>query len=162
LVLADENGAAWRYIGSMPPSFVSERVQALADDFDLFDDWDERMSHVIDLGRKAAPLSAEERIEPNKVRGCASQVWIFAEASPDRPGGLRFRGQSDSAIVQGLATIVTGLYADLTPEEILETDAGALLDRLGLTSALTAQRANGLAQMVKRIRVIAAAAAPAD
>lgn len=137
---------------------IEARVAALAEDFDLLDDWEDRISHVIDLGRQTAPLDAAERTEANKVRGCASQVWIMREPSAIVDGGLRFRGQSDAAIVQGLVSILTNLFSDATPDQILQTDTAALLDRLGLVGALTAQRANGLASMVKRIRHEAAAA----
>jgi cysteine desulfuration protein SufE len=142
----------------MAVTSIEARAQALAEDFDLLDGWEDRIAHVIDLGRKAPALAEAERSEANKVRGCASQVWIVRDPSALVREGLAFRGQSDAAIVQGLVTILTGLFSDATPEDILRTDAAALLERLGLAGALTAQRANGLASMVKRIRHEAAMA----
>ncbi len=126
-------------------------LQAIADEFDVLgDDWEERYRHLIDLGRTLEPLSDDERDDAHKVRGCASQVWLVTEPGPD--GVLRFRGDSDAHIVRGLVAVVLRLYSGASPEEIAGFDARAGFDRLGLAGALSAQRANGLASMVARIR----------
>lgn len=143
----------------MNATALDARVEALAEDFALLDSWEDRISHVIDIGRQAAPLAEAERTEANKVRGCASQVWIVAEPSAVLDGGLRFRGQSDAAIVQGLVTVLMQIYSDAGPADILALDPNAAMDRLGFSGALTAQRANGLGAMIKAIRAKAAAVA---
>jgi cysteine desulfuration protein SufE len=130
--------------------------EELKAEFDLLGDWEERYRHVIDLGRDLAPLSEAERTDANKVRGCASQVWLISERAPD--GRLRFRGDSDAHIVRGLIAILFRLYSGRTPDEILGLDARGGFDRLGLIGALSAQRSNGLFSMVERIRRDAEAA----
>jgi len=130
----------------------------LRDEFDLLGDWEERYRHVIDLGRGLAPLTDAERVDANKVRGCASQVWLITERTPD--SRLVFRGDSDAHIVRGLIAILLRLYSGRTPEEILAIDARDGFERLGLIGALSAQRSNGLFSMVERIRRDAAAARP--
>jgi cysteine desulfuration protein SufE len=125
-------------------------------EFDLLGDWEERYRYVIDLGRTLAPLSDDERSDANKVRGCASQVWLITEHRPD--GRLDFRGDSDAHIVRGLIAILLRLYTGRTPAEILEIDARAGFEQLGLVGALSAQRSNGLFSMVERIRRDAGAA----
>ncbi|HXQ11884.1 MAG TPA: SufE family protein [Caulobacteraceae bacterium] len=130
--------------------------EELKDEFDLLGDWEERYRHVIDLGRGLEPLTDEERTDANKVRGCASQVWLVRALGPD--GRLRFRGDSDAHIVRGLIAILFRLFSGRTPDEILNLDARAALDRLGLIGALSAQRSNGLFAMVERIRRDAEAA----
>ena len=135
---------------------MDQALDALADEFDLLGDWEERYRHVIDLGRALAPLSDDERSADNKVRGCASQVWLVTERAAD--GRLNFRGDSDAHIVRGLIAILLRLYADQTPAAILAFDAKAAMARLGLSGALSAQRSNGLFSMVERIRRDAAAA----
>ena len=128
---------------------IDADLEALADDFDLLGDWEERYRHVIDLGRELEPLSEAEHSDENKVRGCASQVWLVTE----RDGGLlRFRGDSDAHIVRGLIALLLRLYSGRTPAEILTFDAKAGFARLGLEGALSTQRSNGLASMVERIR----------
>ena len=135
---------------------IDQALDALADEFDLLGDWEERYRHVIDLGRALVPLADAERSADNKVRGCASQVWLVTERGPD--GRLSFRGDSDAHIVRGLIAILLRLYSDQTATTILAFDAKAAMERLGLAGALSAQRSNGLYSMVERIRRDAAAA----
>ena len=135
---------------------------ALADleaEFELLGDWEERYQYVIELGRGLEPLTAAERTDANKVRGCASQVWLVTEPLGD--GTLKFRGDSDAHIVRGLIAILLRLYSGRSPAEMLAFDAKAAFARLGLTGALSAQRSNGLFSMVERIRRDAASAASA-
>ena len=122
----------------------------LAGDFSLLDDWEDRYRHIIDLGRTLEPLSEAEHTDENKVRGCASQVWLVTEPAPG--GALHFRGDSDAHIVRGLIAILLRLYSDRAPDAILNVDANAAYERLGLSGALSAQRSNGLFSMVERIR----------
>jgi cysteine desulfuration protein SufE len=135
---------------------MTQTLDQLADEFDLLDDWEERYRYVIDLGRTLAPLDEAERSDDNKVRGCASQVWLVVALAPD--GALSYRGDSDAHIVRGLIAILLRLYSGRSPAEILAFDARAAFDRLGLAGALSAQRSNGLASMVERIRRDARAA----
>jgi cysteine desulfuration protein SufE len=137
-------------------SAIDTELEDLAAEFDLLGDWEERYRHVIDLGRGLAPLAEAEHADANKVRGCASQVWLVTERRDD--GRLRFRGDSDAHIVRGLIAVLLRLYSGRTPQEILAFDAKAGLDALGLAGALSTQRSNGLFSMVERIRRDAAAA----
>ncbi len=137
-------------------STIDAALADLAEEFELLGDWEERYRHVIDLGRTLSPLEEAERCEANKVRGCASQVWVVTEPRPD--GTLGFRGDSDAHIVRGLIAVLLRLYTERTPHEILDFDADAAFTKLGLKGALSAQRSNGLASMVKRIRRDAEAA----
>ncbi|MNI86305.1 Cysteine desulfuration protein SufE [compost metagenome] len=87
--------------------------------------------------------------------GCAAQVWLSTRRETDR---LFFDADSDSALSKGNIALLLRLYSGRLPAEILGFDARAALDRLGLPSALTRQRANGLNSMVGRIREAALAA----
>lgn len=129
---------------------IDAELAELTEEFDLLGDWEERYRYVIDLGKALAPLSDAERIDANKVRGCASQVWMVS--SPQADGTLGFRGDSDAHIVRGLVAVLMRLYSGRSPKVILDFDIKAALDRLGLSGALSAQRSNGLASMVARIR----------
>ena len=141
---------------SAAPTPIDAELSELADEFDLLGDWEERYRHVIDLGRGLDPLTDAERSDANKVRGCASQVWLVSRLEDGR---LMLRGDSDAHIVRGLIAILLKLYSGRTPADILAFDAKAGMARLGLAGALSAQRSNGLYSMVERIRRDAAAVA---
>jgi cysteine desulfuration protein SufE len=132
-----------------PATSLEETLAELIEDFEVLEDWEQRIAYVIDLGRALDPLPDADRIEVNKVPGCAAQVWLASARDGDR---LSFRADSDSAISKGNVALLLKLYSDRTGAEILAFDARAALDRLGLPQALTRQRANGLNAMVGRIR----------
>ncbi len=135
-------------------------IDEIVDNFELLDQWDDRYRYVIELGRTLAPLAQEAHSEVNKVRGCASQVWLVTHVKPDGGAGprLSFEGDSDAHIVRGLIAILFALYSGKPAKEILGTDAEALFGKLGLRENLTPQRSNGLRAMVERIRSEAKAA----
>jgi cysteine desulfuration protein SufE len=138
-----------------PTDSLDQTLVDLAEDFDLLGDWEQRIEYVIELGKGLALLDEADRLEANKVPGCAAQVWLATTAAGGR---LWFAADSDSALSKGNIALLLKLYSGRTPAEILAFDARAALDRLGLPSALTRQRANGLNSMVGRIREAALAA----
>jgi cysteine desulfuration protein SufE len=135
-------------------------IDEIVENFELLDQWDDRYRYVIELGRTLPPLPEADHTEANKVRGCASQVWLRTHVKPDGAAGpsLSFEGDSDAHIVKGLIAILFALYSGKRAKEILDTDALALFDRIGLRENLTPQRSNGLRAMVERIRAEAKAA----
>jgi cysteine desulfuration protein SufE len=135
-------------------------IDEIIENFELLDEWDDRYRYVIELGRTLPPLAEAAHNETNKVRGCASQVWLVSHVKPDGAAGplLSFDGDSDAHIVRGLIAILFALYSGKSAREILATDAIGVFDRLGLREHLTPQRSNGLRSMVERIRSDAQAA----
>ena len=130
---------------------INTELEALADEFDLLGDpmEPERYRHLMDLGRDLAPLSDAERTDANKVRGCASQVWLVSEP---RDGRLYFRGDSDSDIVRGLVAVLVRLFSGQPAAAVLDFDIRAAFARLGFENAISAQRSNGFFSMVQRLR----------
>ena len=138
-------------------------IEDIRSDFAMLDDWEDRYRYLIELGRRLPPLPEALRTDANKVRGCASQVWL---ASAPRNGGgrpptLQFQGDSDAHIVRGLIAVLFALFQDKTADEVLRTDANAVFAELGLQDHLTPQRSNGFFSMVERIRNDARALAAA-
>jgi cysteine desulfuration protein SufE len=135
-------------------------IDEIIDNFSLLDEWDDRYRYLIELGRTLPPLPERERCDANKVRGCASQVWLSTRVRPDRFGRpmLEFDGDSDAHIVRGLIAILFAIFSGRQAGDILATDAGAIFERLGLREHLTPQRSNGFRSMVERIRSDAHAA----
>jgi cysteine desulfuration protein SufE len=127
-------------------------MQAIRDDFELLDEWEDRYRYVIELGDALAPFPDSARTPQNKVPGCVSQVWLTTEGGPGADPVRTFRGDSDAHIVRGLVAIMLALFSAQTASTILKTDAEATLKTLGLDEHLSRQRANGLRSMVKRIK----------
>ncbi len=138
---------------------IAAELETLAEEFDMLGDPmdPERYRHLMDLGRGLAPLAEAERTEANKVRGCASQVWLV---SAPAAGRVHFRGDSDSDIVRGLVAVLVRLFDGRDPREVLAFDIKAAFARLGFEAAISAQRSNGFFSMVQRLRRDAEAIAP--
>lgn len=126
-------------------------LAAIRDDLAFLDDWDDRYAYLIDLGRGMPRLPPDAYSDQNKVQGCASQVWLLMRPNPDGRT-LHIEGDSDALIVKGLVALVIAIFGDRSFEEITGTDAQAIFGAIGLRSHLTAQRSNGLAAMVARIK----------
>lgn len=128
-------------------------IEEITENFELLDDWDDRYRYIIELGKALPELPDDARSEQNKVRGCASQVWMTTDV---QTGGaapiLQFHGDSDAHIVRGLIAILLALYSGKPAPQIVSTDAQSLFEKLGLREHLTPQRSNGFRAMVDRIQ----------
>ena len=141
---------------------VDRRVtfDQIRDDFSYVEDWEDRYRYLIELGRRLEPLPKAERINTNKVSGCASQVWLVTRPGATDPKHLRFVGDSDAHIVRGLMAVLIALFDDHSAEEIEAIDAEAQLAELDLAGHLSSQRSNGLRAMVMRIKADARSVHP--
>ena len=134
-------------------------IDEIISNFELLDEADDRLEYLIELGRIAEPLPPEKKTEENRVRGCASTVWLDTtiESQPGRTT-LRFHGDSDAIITRGIVALIGALYSGKSPEEIGRIDALRTFRDIGLAEHLTAQRSNGARSMMERIRRDAGAA----
>jgi cysteine desulfuration protein SufE len=130
-------------------------IDELIENFELFDEWEDRYRYVIDLGRALPPLEPQYHTDAFKVEGCMSQVWLVP--LPGEGGRLRFAADSDSAIVKGLAAVLLTAYSDKTPEEIQATDLESIFSQIGLDQHLSPNRRNGFFSMVEKIKASARA-----
>jgi len=135
-------------------------IEEIIDNLATLDDWDDRYRYLIELGRELPSLAKAAYSDANKVRGCASQVWLDTDVRPNGAAGpvLTFRGDSDAHIVRGLIAILFSIFSGKHAKDILAIDAIALFERMGLREHLTPQRSNGFRSMVERIRSDARAA----
>lgn len=129
------------------PDSIAAAQAHLAEEFSLFDDWMDRYQLLIDLGKALESLPEDERSDDLKVPGCQSQVWL---KSAYDDGRMYFRAASDAIITSGLIALLLKVYSGRTPREILETPF-TLASEIGLQTHLSPSRANGFANMVKRI-----------
>ncbi len=125
-------------------------------EFDAFDDWDDRYRLLIDLGRDLPAMDPTLKTDASRVRGCASQVWLFPRFDGER---LHFAADSDAAIVKGLVALILLLADGRRPAEIDVAAIRSRLDGLGLAKHLSSNRTQGLASMLARIGELARAAA---
>ena len=131
-------------------------LDQILEDFAYLDEWEDRYRYVIELGKALPDLPDSDKTADNKVRGCASQVWMVSEPGPGADPVITIRGDSDAHIVRGLVAIVLAIYSGKRASEIASLDALEIFRSIGMIEHLSAQRANGLRSMVNRIQSEAA------
>lgn len=138
---------------------VTETAAEISDEFAFLDNWEDRYAHIIDLGKANPPLADAERREDTRVHGCTSQVWMVITAQDDNR--LEIRAESDALIVSGLIALLVRLFSGATRSEIAAFDPKAFFEEIGVAGTLSAQRSNGLASMIARIKASASSPAAA-
>ena len=128
---------------------IKHRLADLSLSFALFDDWEDRYRYIIDLGQDLPAFADTDRIEDNRVLGCASRVWLVSRILNDK---LTFHGDSDAHIVKGLIAILMQLLNDAPMDEVKQFSLAETMKTLQLDEALSSQRTNGLINMVRRLQ----------
>jgi cysteine desulfuration protein SufE len=128
---------------------INQIQDEIIEEFALFDDWTDKYEYIIDIGKKLPPLSPEYKTEENKIKGCQSQVWLQAQMNGDK---LQFAGDSDAVIVKGLIGLLIRVLSNQKPEDIAKANL-YFIDNIGMSQHLAQTRSNGLASMVKQMKL---------
>lgn len=134
-------------------STIAEREAELIEEFEFYDDWMDKYGVIIERGKTLAPLADEHRMEGNLIKGCQSKVWLHAYS---QDGKVYFDADSDAIITKGLISILVEILSGAPPEEIIKTELG-FIPAIGLQEHLSPTRSNGLASMVKQMKMYALA-----
>lgn len=138
----------------MPERKEIEQIQThIIREFQALGDWTERYKYIIKLGRELDPLDEQYKTEDNLVRGCQSQVWLHTEL---KDGRVFFEADSDAAITKGLVALMVRFYSGQDPETIINTDP-EFIREIEMEKHLSPTRSNGLASMVKQMKIYAMA-----
>lgn len=133
----------------MMPDTAAEAATEIIEEFSFFDDWADRYQHLIDQGRRLAPIAESYRDDAHKLQGCQSTVYFAAEKHVT--GVIHYAAESDAAIVQGLVALLLRVYSGRPAADILATEP-TFLQEIGLDKHLSPTRKNGLASMMHAIR----------
>jgi cysteine desulfuration protein SufE len=112
------------------------------------DDWSEKYQAIMDFGRELPELDAKYKTSENKIAGCQSRVWVNLELIDDL---VHIKGEADSRLVQGLLAIITEVYKNKTPAEILEQNEDWITE-LGLDKNISMIRRSGMNAIIKFIK----------
>jgi cysteine desulfuration protein SufE len=141
-------------MNSIATTSAAQAQQDIAEEFAFFGDWTERYQYLIDLGKQLPPFPEDCKIEPYRVHGCQSMVWLVPSGDASN---MHFEAISDSAIVSGLIALVLRVYSDRSAQEIVATEP-QFIATIGLAKHLSPTRSNGLAAMLAKLKSYAAQA----
>ena len=132
---------------------IGEIQDEIIEEFSFFDNWMDKYEHIIEMGKDLSGLDESLQTEDNIVKGCQSQVWLDAK---EKDGRLLFMADSDAVITKGLVSLMIRVLSDHSAEEIANADL-RFVDEIGLNQHLSPNRANGLASMIKKMKMYALA-----
>lgn len=132
---------------------MKEVEQTLIEEFELFDDWMDKYNYIIELGKELPMIEEQYKTPEYLIEGCQSQVWLHADY---REGLVFFTADSDAIITKGIVNLLIRVLSGRTPQEIIDNDLH-YLDAIGLKEHLSPTRSNGLASMIKQIKLYAVA-----
>lgn len=134
---------------------INEAQDEIIEEFEAFEDWLERYQLIIEYANelKKNPMPAEDKIDRNKIDGCQSTVWFTCRLEN---GQLWLNGDSDALLVKGIVALLLSVLSGHTPKEILDADL-YFIDRIGLREHLSPTRSNGIAAMLKQLKLYALA-----
>jgi cysteine desulfuration protein SufE len=134
-------------------STLNKRQDAVIEEFSIFDDWMDKYSYLIDLGKELPVVSEKIKSDKTLIKGCQSKVWLDANMVD---GKVVFEADSDAIITKGIIALLVRVMSGLEPKEIIDGNL-YFIDKIGLHDNLSPTRSNGLSSMVKQIKMYALA-----
>ncbi len=134
---------------------INELQDEIIEEFDALDEWFDRYQLIIDYANelKKNPMPETDKTSQNLIEGCQSNVWFTVRMEE---GKMRFTGDSDAVLVKGIVGLLLYVLNGHTPQEILDAEL-YFIDRIGLREHLSPTRSNGIAAMLKQIKLYALA-----
>ena len=132
---------------------INELQDEIIEEFEAFDEWLDRYQLLVDYGKELVPMPEEDKNDSNKIDGCQSQVWFTCRIEN---GQIFYTGDSDALLVKGIVALLIHVLNGHTPKEIVDADL-YFIDAIQLREHLSPTRSNGLAAMLKQMRLFALA-----
>jgi len=112
-------------------------------------DAEDRYRLLIDLGRQLEPMPDALKTDATKVRGCSASVWVYPTA---HDGRLHFLADSDAAITKGIVALILSAVQDRPAREVAAMDVTGALAPFELSKHLSANRTQGVPNMIALVR----------
>jgi len=130
-------------VTSLPP------ISEIFDEYDLLEGED-RYRLLIDLGRKLEPMPDALKTDATKVRGCSAAVWVYPTVIDH--GRLHFLADSNAAITKGIVALILAAVQDKPADEVARMDVTEALAPFELKKHLSANRTQGVPNMIALVR----------
>lgn len=130
---------------------LEEKQQSIIEEFSIFDDWQDKYQYIIDLGKELPKLDENKKTDDNIIQGCQSLVWLDSEFEN---GVMKYSADSEGNIPKGIISLLISVLNEEKPEDIVKADLHFIKD-IELQEHLMPTRSNGLASMVKKMKMAA-------
>ena len=126
-----------------------EKQHSIIEDFSMFEDWMEKYEFIIELGKEVNVIPEQDKSDDLLIEGCQSRVWLKSEVNN---GQMYYFADSDAIITKGIISLLIKVMNGETPSTIA-TENLFFIEKIGLQEHLSPTRANGLLEMVKRMKM---------
>ena len=130
---------------------IADKIKEMGDNLNLLEGHD-RLHYLIDKAKDIEPLPEPAKTEENRIRGCASKLWLIGGERDD--GSMMYQVDGDAHISKGTAKVVTDIVNGEQRSEVANLTVENFTP-LGIKELLTMQRQNGLGELIDRIIRIA-------
>ena len=113
---------------------------------------EDRYRLLIDLGRQLEPMPDALKTDATKVRGCSASVWVYPTVSEGR---LHFLADSNAAITKGIVALILSAVQDRSAAEVSKLDIAEALGPFELSKHLSANRTQGVPNMITLVKATA-------
>ena len=132
---------------------IKDIQNQIVEEFDIFDSWMDKYEYLIELGKSVPIINKQNKTNDNIIKGCQSKVWLHAE---NNNGLIKYYADSDAIITKGIISLLIRTFSNQKPEDIINASMD-FIDKIGLRQHLSPNRANGLNNMIKKIKFYAIA-----
>jgi cysteine desulfuration protein SufE len=112
-------------------------------------DAEDRYRLLIDLGRQLEPMPDALKTDATKVRGCSASVWVYPTVIDGR---LHFLADSNAAITKGIVALVLAAVQDKASAEVAKMHVAEALAPFELRKHLSANRTQGVPNMIELVK----------
>ncbi|GMQ26722.1 SufE family protein [Algoriphagus sp. oki45] len=133
---------------------IQEIQDEIVSEFEVLgDDRESTIFYIMELGGSLDSFPESEKKEDNIIKGCQSKVWLIAD---EVDGKVHYQADSNTDITKGLISLLIRVLDKQKPEAIIAANLD-FIDRIGMGNIIGSQRSNGLAAMIKQMKLYALA-----
>ena len=133
---------------------INQIQDEIIDEFSILaEDKESTIFYIMELGNNLEPLDESFKTDSNLIKGCQSKVWLEAQLRDNR---LVLMADSNPDITKGLISLLIRVLSRQSLDAIINADL-YFIERIGMHKLIGSQRSNGLASMIKQIKLYALA-----
>lgn len=129
---------------------ISDIQNEIVAEFSFFENWTDKYEYLIEMGKSLPLIDPQYKQEDYLIKGCQSRVWLRADLGNDDL--VYFTADSEAVITKGIIALLTRVFSGQAPEEIAHSNL-TFIDEIGLKDHLSPTRSNGLAHMVRKMKM---------
>ncbi|MDA7580280.1 MAG: SufE family protein [Crocinitomicaceae bacterium] len=128
---------------------LDQKEQEIIDEFAIYDDWMDKYEYIIELGKELPIIDDQKKTEDRLIDGCQSRVWLDVAVENNK---MLFTADSDAIITKGIIALLIRVFNNESPKEVATADLRFIAE-IGLHEHLSPTRSNGLASMIKKMKL---------